>query len=637
MTNQKNTRIQSRPGYPLVLGANRIGQDYNFCVEAQEDDQVSLLLYRKQGKQPFFELPLTEEHRTGRIYSVLLTGIEPKKYEYNFKINDKICPDPCAYRIYGKEHYGAELGEDKHRIRCGFLQDEAYDWEEDVQPGISYEDMILYKVHVRGYTRLAKIETKKRGTYSGLTEMIPYWKELGINAVELMPACEYMEVEAPKEIDSLISPRRKEGMVNYWGYTRGFYFAPKSSYCATKNPENEFRDMVKAFHKAGIACIMEMFFPKEVAPLTALRALQFWKRYYHVDGFHVLGDGAPVDVLMKDGLLADTLIMAAGADVKAVYQGKTPKKKYFGEYNLGFLQDMRRFLKSDEEMVPAAQYRLRRNPAEHAVINYLTCQDGFTMNDLVSYNYKHNEENGENNSDGSNYNYSWNCGVEGPSRKAAVRQLRERQMRNAFAMMLFSQGVPMIYGGDEIGNSQNGNNNAYCQDNPIGWIDWKGLKKNGKLLSFVKKAVEFRKAHPILHMKQELKETDHLAKGFPDMSFHGERAWYCNSENTSRLLGVMYCGAYAEKPDGTSDDFLYIAFNFHWENRKIALPNLPEGMAWKKVMDTGETEGDGFYSDPSETFEKSVEISPRTIMVLMGGQEVDTDAPVASLQNHHKA
>ncbi|WP_373214168.1 Type II secretory pathway, pullulanase PulA and related glycosidase [Ruminococcus sp. 5_1_39BFAA] len=635
MTNQKNARIQSRPGYPLVLGANRIGEDYNFCVETQDEDCVSILLYKKQGKEPFLEIPLTEEHRTGRIYSVLLTGIDPKKYEYNFKINGKICADPCAYSILGKGHYGAEAGTDEHKIRCGFLIDEAYDWEDDVQPGISYEDMILYKVHVRGYTKLAKIEAKKKGTFAGLVEMIPYWKELGINAVELMPACEYMEVEAHKKQDSMVSPRRKEGMLNYWGYTRGFYLAPKSSYCATKNPENEFRDMVKAFHKAGIACIMELFFTKEVNPLTALRTLQFWKRYYHVDGFHILGEGAPVEMILKDGILADTLVMAAGMDTGAVYHGKTPKKKCFGEYNPGFLQDMRRFLKSDEEMVRTVQYRIRRNPADFAVINYMTCQDGFTMNDLVSYNYKHNEENGEDNMDGSSYNYSWNCGVEGPSRKAAIRLLRERQIRNAFVMMLFSQGVPMIYGGDEIGNSQNGNNNAYCQDNPVGWIDWKGLKKNEKLLAFVKKAIQFRKDHPILHMKEEMKETDYLANGFPDMSFHGERAWYCNSENTSRLLGVMYCGAYAEKSDGTPDDFIYIGFNFHWENRKIALPNLPDGMVWKKVMDTGEA--DGFCTEPSEGFKKSVEISPRTIVVLMGRQEVETDAPVASLQNDHKA
>lgn len=244
------------------------------------------------------------------------------------------------------------------------------------------------------------------------------------------------------------------------------------------------------------------------------------------------------------------------------------------------------------------------------MINYITCQDGFTLNDLVSYNYKHNEANGEGNNDGCSYNYSWNCGIEGPSRKQWIRQMRERQMRAAFAMLLFSQGVPMIYGGDEIGNSQEGNNNAYCQDNPIGWIDWRGLRKNASMLAFVKKTVALRKAHPVLHMNESMKEADYLGKGFPDLSFHGERAWFCNMENTSRMIGMMLCGEYARQADGTGDDFLYVGFNFHWETRSMALPNLPEGMEWKKVMDTGDLTCDGFYGENGQVYERSVEVGP---------------------------
>ena len=376
--------------------------------------------------------------------------------------------------------------------------------------------------------------------------------------------------------------------------------------------------MIRAFHKAGIGCIMEMYFPAEVNPLMALRAVQFWKQNYHVDGFHILGEGAPLDLIMKDGLLAGTKIMAEGMDTAALYKNRRSGKRCFAEYNLGFLQDMRRFLKSDEDMVPAVQYRIRHNPDDHGVINYITCQDGFTLNDLVSYNYKHNEANGEGNNDGCSYNYSWNCGIEGPSRKQWIRQMRERQMRAAFAMLLFSQGVPMIYGGDEIGNSQEGNNNAYCQDNSIGWIDWRGLRRNASMLAFVKKAVALRKAHPVLHMSESMKEADYLGKGFPDMSFHGERAWFCNMENTSRMIGVMLCGAYAKLPDGSEDDFLYTGYNFHWETRNIALPNLPEGMEWKKVMDTGDLTCDGFYGENGQVYERAVEVGPRTVVVLQG-------------------
>ena len=427
-----------------------------------------------------------------------------------------------------------------------------------------------------------------------------------------------MEVVPPKEPDGLVSQKGKKDEVNYWGYGNGLYFAPKSAYCATRDPHREFCDMIRAFHKAGIGCIMEMYFPAEVNPLMVLRAVQFWKQNYHVDGFHILGEGAPLDLIMKDGLLAGTKIMAEGMDTAALYKNRRPGKRCFAEYNLGFLQDMRRFLKSDEDMVPAVQYRIRHNPDDHGVINYITCQDGFTLNDLVSYNYKHNEANGEGNNDGCSYNYSWNCGIEGPSRKQWIRQMRERQMRAAFAMLLFSQGVPMIYGGDEIGNSQGGNNNAYCQDNSIGWIDWRGLRRNASMLAFVKKAVALRKAHPVLHMSESMKEADYLGKGFPDMSFHGERAWFCNMENTSRMIGVMLCGAYAKLPDGSEDDFLYTGYNFHWETRNIALPNLPEGMEWKKVMDTGDLTCDGFYGENGQVYERAVEVGPRTVVVLQG-------------------
>ena len=590
-------------GYPLLLGVTQMADGYNFAVEAEEDSEVYLLLYRKRGREPFYELLLDEKYRTGRIFSVFMKKLNVTNLEYNFKINGEIYLDPCASRISGREHFGAEWEEDPHKVRCGFWSGNGYDWGDEKAPETDFEDMILYKVHVRGYTRQAKLPTGLRGTFSGLVQMIPYWQELGINTVELMPAYEFMEVVPPKEPDGLVSQKGKKDEVNYWGYGNGLYFAPKSAYCATRDPHREFCDMIRAFHKAGIGCIMEMYFPAEVNPLMALRAVQFWKQNYHVDGFHILGEGAPLDLIMKDGLLAGTKIMAEGMDTAALYKNRRPGKRCFAEYNLGFLQDMRRFLKSDEDMVPAVQYRIRHNPDDHGVINYITCQDGFTLNDLVSYNYKHNEANGEGNNDGCSYNYS--CA--------------------AFAMMLFSQGVPMIYGGDEIGNSQEGNNNAYCQDNSIGWIDWRGLRRNASMLAFVKKAVALRKAHPVLHMSESMKEADYLGKGFPDMSFHGERAWFCNMENTSRMIGVMLCGAYAKLPDGSEDDFLYTGYNFHWETRNIALPNLPEGMEWKKVMDTGDLTCDGFYGENGQVYERAVEVGPRTVVVLQGVKKPETE------------
>ncbi|MDC7290222.1 Type II secretory pathway, pullulanase PulA and related glycosidase [Blautia schinkii] len=615
MASQKMPRIER--GYPLILGANQMINGFNFAVEVPENASASLLLYRRNSKLPTMEIPFTEDHRTGHVYCFLLPDFQAEDYEYNFVIDGKIYLDPCAYRIHGREHFGRPIDEDPHKIRCGFLPQKPYDWEGDRTPGISYRDLVLYKLHVRGYTKLQKEVGRNKGTFSGLVEMIPYWKELGINAIELMPAYEFMEVPMTAAGEGMISERRREGHVNYWGYIPGYYFAPKRSYCATKEPETEFRDFIKALHKAGIECIMEIYLPRQIMPLLGLRVIQFWKLFYHVDGFHLLGDGVPMDLILKDGLLASTKLMVTGFDPYAIYQGQAPQHRNLAEYNTGFLEDMRRFLKSDEDAVQGAAYRIKHNPDTHAVVNYMACQDGFTLNDMVTYNYKHNEANGENNDDGSSYNYSWNCGIEGPSRKLAVREVRERQMRNAFLLMLLSQGVPMIYGGDEIANSQAGNNNAYCQDNPVGWVDWKGLKKNEKLYRFVKEAIAFRKEHPILHMPGELKGSDYKTKGCPDISFHGERAWYSSYDNTCRLLGVMYCGAYAEKEDGTPDDNIYVAYNFHWEPREIALPNLPEGQHWKKAADTGDLEGDGFFREQEEEYEKTIEIGPRTIVVLL--------------------
>ena len=323
-----------------------------------------------------------------------------------------------------------------------------------------------------------------------------------------------------------------------------------------------------------------------------------------------------MNLLLMDGILGRTKIFSTGFDDFLAQKRYDTEGKLLAEYHNGYMQSMRRFLKSDEDTLEGAIYHIRHNNQKTACVNYMVNQDGFTMSDMVTYTYKHNEKNGENNQDGNNYNYSWNCGVEGPSRKTGVRVIRERQIRNAFLMLMLSQGIPMLYGGDEFGNSQEGNNNAWCQDNETGWIDWRSFRKNSKLVRFVKEAVAFRKEHPILHMEQPFAGNDYKAKGYPDFSVHGERAWYCPGENTSRLLGVMYYGPYAAKEDGREDDILYTAYNFHWENRRIALPNLPGGMRWVKIVDTSEKTIDKAFYLHDQCFEKMLDVSPRTIIIL---------------------
>lgn len=284
---------------------------------------------------------------------------------------------------------------------------------------------------------------------------------------------------------------------------------------------------------------------------------------------------------------------------------------------------MRRFLKGDEDQINSFQYYVKKNPAGCGTIQYMANHDGFTLADLVSYDYRHNEENGEANRDGTGYNYSWNCGAEGPTRRTAILELRRRQMRNAVLLLMLSQGTPLLLGGDEFGNSQGGNNNAYCQDNATGWTDWSSARKFAGFTEFVKSVIRFRKAHPILHMPCELRATDYRSLGWPEISFHSERAWYANQENTCREIGVLYCGAYARKEDGSPDDFLYVIYNMHWSDHVFALPDLPEELRWHLAVDSGKKDEEAVCAAGEEIplkEKKSLKVGPRRILVLIGKQ-----------------
>ena len=582
----ESRKMKTEKGLALVPGANPLADGCNFAVEVPEDSRASLILYKKRSAKPYVEIPFTEENRTGNVYAMYIPDFNLKEYEYNFLINGKVYTDPYAYRILGRERFGAEVGTNPHKVRGGFLKKEVFDWENDKNPAIPYHEMILYKLHVRGYTKANRTITGTKGTFQALEEMIPYWKELGINTIELMPAYEFMESGTCKnsESEKMVSEKHTQGRVNFWGYMYGYYFAPKRSYCATDDPEKEFKTFIKKLHQAGIACIMEMYFPRECNPVTALRALQFWKLYYHVDGFHVLGEGVSAKLLMHDGVLSDTRLMFHDFDESQIRKKKKPEDKCIAQYNPGFLQDMRRFLKSDEDMVSAAAYHIRRNPNIYAVINYMACQDGFTMNDMVTYNYRHNEANQENNHDGSSYNYSWNCGVEGPSRKKSICQLRNRQIRNILTMLFLAQGTPMLFGGDEFCNSQDGNNNPYCQDNPTGWIDWSAKKHGEEIMNYVRFLSELRNKSPLFHQNHPFRLMDHLACGYPDFSYHGMEAWRPDLSNYSHSIGMLYCGFYVPKESDHS--FYYIAYNMHWKPVTFALPRLPGQMKWYLLSDT---------------------------------------------------
>lgn len=615
-------KYQIHPGDPLRLGVGKTRNGYHFALSLPQEKEASLLIYPKGKTVPCAEIPMPYTPQNGTVRAVFLEDFQAEKHEYNYLVDGQVYHDPYARLLLGREDFGQEWPGDSHEVRCGFLKGTAMDG--DVLPETAFEDLVLYKVHVRGYTKQKNSKVKKRGTFSGLMEKIPYWKDLGVNAIELMPAYEFIEQKPPflRENSHVSHPAQTRTQLNYWGYTTGFYYAPKGAYCAGRSAEDEYKDFIRALHGAGMECIMEFYFDNTVSAVEMLDILRFWKMEYHVDGFHLVGGELPQELIARDPLLSRTKLFFLG--LNDIYKDAVKPGYYrrLAEYNGGFAEDMRRWLKSDEGMIGRVADRIRRNPTGYGVVNYITNQDGFTLADLVSYDCKHNEENGEDNEDGSSYNYSWNCGVEGPSRKQSVRTLRKKQMRNAWLLLLLSQGTPLIYGGDEFGNSQNGNNNAYCQDNETGWVDWSGFKRNEDMVQFVKGVLAFRKMHPVLHMDREPKGADYLSMGCPDISFHSQRAWYAGMENTNRCLGVMYCCAYGEK---TEVKFLYLAYNFYWEAKDFALPNLPEGCTWHQVMDTSDLEG-GIYEEGHQLVPengKILSVPSRSIVVLAGKQEAE--------------
>ncbi|QJU17630.1 glycogen operon protein GlgX [Blautia pseudococcoides] len=616
------------PVYPGKPGVTRTDKGYQFTVSVPDGEEAFLLLYYTGEKEPVKEITLTDGKKIGNLISVCVDGISPDRYEYNYRIGNEVIQDPYAVYLSGTGPFGQAQSENPDIIRCGFRKDK-YRWQdEDFKPS-SLADTIIYKLQVREYTMQKNSRVRLKGTFKGLEQKIEYLKNLGATAMLLMPAYDYRETIGERSSGrrgkpSLAYQSSEPTKVNCWGYTgEANYFAPKASFCATDRPVREFSHLVDSLHKAGMECLMEFYFDGSVSPSVMLDILHYWKLQYHVDGFHLMGSGICQEVLVRDALLSRTKLFFHDVDGGYLYRGKEPAYKNVAEYNEGFLYCMRHLLKSDENMLEDFIYRNRRNPKETGIINYLADQDGFTMMDMVSYDEKHNEDNGEDNRDGMEYNCSWNCGTEGQTRKRTVRELRLQQLKNAFLLLLLSQGTPLIFQGDEFGNSQKGNNNAWCQDNEMGWVDWNAFKSNQELYEFVKEAIAFRKKYYILHMQEELKGVDYRALGYPDLSYHGAQAWYAPCERNLRHLGMMYCGDYGRQ----EKEFLFVAYNLHWMPHDFALPNLPKGAVWKFVVSTSKQEGKVFTEEDVKTAKqkgkgkRSVEVPSRTIAILIGKQE----------------
>lgn len=554
-------------GYPQPLGVTTGQNKVNFAVSVPEGKKCELLLYRAGRTEPVYTYEMPKEEGIGEVRFLAIEGLDVQKYEYNYRIGDQVVVDPYVCELARTKKFGEDPKAELHQVR-GRFPSSGYDWEEDRRMNIPHHEVIAYSLHVRGFTRHPSSKVQHKGTFLGVVEKLPYLQELGINQIQCMPVYEFEEV--------------CEDYQNYWGYGPGYYFAPKASYSASGHAMQELRDMVKACHKAGIEVVLEMPFTPEISVHIAVKCLKYYMLEYHIDGFII----NPFHVSLKD-LTRDPLLKGA----KLLYKDD------------GFQNTMRRFLKGDEDMVEAVIGALRFYSKEKGSYNYITGHTGFTLYDLVSYDRKHNEDNGERNQDGPDYNFSWNCGVEGPSRKRTIIKLRKQQIQNAFLLLLTAQGTPCILAGDEFWNTQKGNNNVYCQDNEISWLDWGKLKRDDSLFRFVKELIAFRKAHPVLHQETPLLGLDRTACGIPDVSYHGENAWQVPSGVYSRQLGVLYCGGEQQ------EDLCFVAYNMHWESHSFALPALPRNKKWYLAAGT---------SEKTEEDQKQIRLKPRSIVILVG-------------------
>lgn len=624
-------KIKINIGQPYPLGASVKETGINFSMVNGSDKECGIIFYRK-GVEQKERILFDQRHRIGNICCVLVEGISACDCEYNYFIGDHVFVDPYAKKIVGNEKWRS--GEFMRPLLRGGFDRGTFDWGETAPLHIPYHESIMYCLNIRSFTKHPSSKVRKKGTFEGLMEKIPYLKELGVNAIELMPAYEYEECEwddtddnirkqiayQVKHIDEKLQPDEeppRAKRLNCWGYKEAFYFAPKASYSASGNPCEEFRRMVRELHQNGIEVIMQFYFPDHVKQGYILDIIKYWVLEYQIDGVHLKGSRLPMTLIATEPLLADTKIMCEDFYLHEIYpNGMVPAKKVLGYYRDEYMYDMRKFLKGDQDMLKSFRYHMRNTNPRCGVINYITNYYGFTLKDLVSYERKHNEENGENNIDGNDYNFSWNCGVEGPSRKKTIKQLRNKQMKNALSMLFTAQGTPLLYAGDEFGNSQNGNNNCYCQDNETGWVDWREFSRNQELYTYVRDLIAFRKRHSILHLQENLTTLDRYGYGYPDLSYHGEEAWKVQMEHYSRHIGSMYCG----QNDEGEGDYIYIACNMHWNSHRFALPSIANHK-WVSVLSTAVN---SVVFDEDKNMEY-IDIAPRSVTILTGKKLSDVE------------
>lgn len=676
-----------RPGFFRMYGACVASNGVSFTINSHGATRCTLLLFKPQASKPYARIPFPDSYRIGDTYSMLVFDIKPDEFEYAFSFDgpyepakgllfneENVLLDPYSRAVTGQRKWGEkpEGGKDfEYRAR---VVKSNFDWGNIKQLEQPFEDLVIYETHVRGYTKDKSSGVSAPGTFAGLKDKIPYLKDLGINAVELMPIFEFDEMESARVVDGV-------QLYNYWGYNTVSFFAPNTSYAFNEEHNHEgdeLKSLIKALKENGIEVIIDVVFNhtaegNEMGPCFSFKGidnnvyymltpdahyynfsgcgnvmncnhpvvrsfiidcLRHWAIEYRVDGFRfdlasILGrdqNGAPManppilESLAFDPVLGKMKLIAEAWDAGGLYQvGSFPSWNRWAEWNGRYRDDMRSFLKGDDGMAGNAITRITgsrdlyspESRGHKASVNFLTCHDGFTLYDLYSYNEKHNEKNGWNNTDGDNNGHSWNCGAEGETDDPNVNGLRRRLIKNAFAALLCSRGPAMFFAGDEFCNTQFGNNNAYCQDNIISWLDWSRLEEFKEIHDFVRHMIQFRKEHPILR-----KMTKPSSCQFPEISVHNGTPFNASTDYKTKLIGIMYAG---RNEEDTEDDIVFYCMNAYWEPLVMQLPVLPNGKHWHVDTNTNAEyfDGEDFTAKTELLGVNTIRVPARTTIILV--------------------
>lgn len=676
-----------RPGFFRMYGACVASNGVSFTINSHGATRCTLLLFKPQAPKPYARIPFPDSYRIGDTYSMLVFDIKPDEFEYAFSFDgpyepakgllfngENVLLDPYSRAVTGQRKWGEkpEGGKDfEYRAR---VVKSSFDWGNIKQLEQPFEDLVIYETHVRGYTKDKSSGVSAPGTFAGLKDKIPYLKDLGINAVELMPIFEFDEMESARVVDGV-------QLYNYWGYNTVSFFAPNTSYAFNEEHNHEgdeLKSLIKALKENGIEVILDVVFNhtaegNEMGPCFSFKGidnnvyymltpdahyynfsgcgnvmncnhpvvrsfiidcLRHWAIEYRVDGFRfdlasILGrdqNGAPManppilESLAFDPVLGKMKLIAEAWDAGGLYQvGSFPSWNRWAEWNGRYRDDMRSFLKGDDGMARNAITRITgsrdlyspESRGHKASVNFMTCHDGFTLYDLYSYNEKHNEKNGWNNTDGDNNGHSWNCGAEGETDDPNVNGLRRRLIKNAFAALLCSRGPAMFFAGDEFCNTQFGNNNAYCQDNIISWLDWSRLEEFKEIHDFVRHMIQFRKEHPILR-----KMTKPSSCQFPEISVHNGTPFNASTDYKTKLIGIMYAG---RNEEDTEDDIVFYCMNAYWEPLVMQLPVLSNGKHWHVDTNTNAEyfDGEDFTAKTELLGVNTIRVPARTTIILV--------------------